>query len=130
MSLLINSLTEDEDLRQDLWVAHLSGAPISQLFNTAVDARIFNIYTKIEQPQIIQQLFSSPLPDQFLNNFSDIQRSIMCLLTIGYNIGEVCVHLGMNEVSIRRIIREISQNKAWDNLWPSNVISMNARNSD
>jgi len=124
--LLINSLTKDEDLRQDLWIEHLSGANLSKLFNKVKNSHIYRT-PSIQQLQNIQHLLYSPPSDTFLNNFNDIEKSIMCLLAIGYNIGDICVLVGISEVSIERIIVDISLNNAWKIEWPSNDVSLMKR---
>jgi len=70
----------------------------------------------------IQAIIDNPPPDSFLNNFNNTQLQIMCLLAIGYNVGDVCVLLGMSEVSIKRIIVNIGLNEAWKTKWHSKEI--------
>jgi len=110
---LINSLTVDEDLRQDLWVDYLSGATFKALFKKVIDIQCNNTIPNNTQLQSIQNIISNPPPEKFLNYFNDIEKSIMCLLAIGYNIGDVCVLLGISKVNIDRIIVDISLNEAW-----------------
>lgn len=127
MITIINSLTDDEDLRQELWVDHLSGSCLRKLFNKVKDSHV-NINTPSpDQLESIQLVISNPPSQAFLSKFSNIECSIMCLLAIGYNIGDLSVLLGMSEVSIRRIMVDISLNQAWDTLWHSRETSIMKR---
>jgi hypothetical protein len=118
---LINSLTNDEDLRQDLWVAHLSGLGHSELSLKVKQYNLINIEESCHK-QDIAFLLRNPLPDDFLSNFTDFERRILYLLAIGYNKGEVGVLLGIGQVRVEQSMWIISKNAAWDNLWHSNDI--------
>ena len=114
MQVLINSLTDDEDLQQELWVAHLGGAHINKLYSIVQDSQIKFRPPNLTQLESIQHIISNPPQESFLSNFNDIEKSVMCLLTIGYNIDTIGALMGISEVSISCIIVDISMNKAWD----------------
>jgi hypothetical protein len=112
MARLINSLTGDEDLRQDLWVEYLSGACFSTILDRVISSH-YHPTPSISQLQSVQHLMRNPPSHAFLNSFNDIEKTIMCLLAIGYNVGDVSVLLGISEVSIESIIVDISLNEVW-----------------
>lgn len=114
VSQLINSLTLNEDLRQDLWVAYLSGTPISQLHTKA--------FQKIIQNDILSkdiaayELANSDISSKLLGILSSAEKHVVFLLYLGYNIGEISVTLGKSRVTIIELVSSIKQKIAWGNL--------------
>lgn len=116
VSKIINCLTNDEDIRQDLWVHYLSGNPIDSFSNFLDKVKLEHdkeLYVKYA----VWSLIKNPPSENFykvLEEFSDFERSIMCLLAIGLSIDKISTYKGINQVRIRQAISSIRYNIAWD----------------
>ena len=128
-SRLINSLTINEDLRQDLWVAYLSGTPIANLSQKIIENLIsYDIQSK---EAAAYELAISNIPQEISDLFNSFEKHTMFLLYMGYNIGEISVTLGKSRVAILGLISSIKQNNAWDKLkWRLKDRSQMMKNSD
>ena len=109
---LINQLTDSEDHRSDLWIAYLSGTPLSRLNNTLKNK---TISSDIEQQfaQQIQSIIDNPPPQEFLGFFTETEREILCLLSLGCNLDIISKYNGTSEVILNQIMVGIRENKAW-----------------
>lgn len=117
-SRMINSLTLDEDLRQDLWIAYLSGTPISHLHKEIL--KIILKYDVQSKDSAAYELFCSDIPLELLDLLSPMEKTTMFLLYLGYNIGEISVTLGESRVVVLELISSIKQHKTWEMLeWHS-----------
>lgn len=117
VSNLINCLSNDDDIRQDLWVAYLSGTPVESL--DARLSRIQNEYREdLELQKAIWDLINNPVSDELHTlietNFTDYERSIICCLMLGLNAGKISDVKGISEVRIRQSIATIRYNKCWE----------------
>jgi hypothetical protein len=119
---LINSLTRNEDIRQDLWVDYLTGADMPSLLFKATQHKL-KYDSRNYDSAFIAQLLHNPPKEEFIEKFTDYERELMCLFALGYNIGEVCVHLGINQVRVEHLLSSIRSKKAWDNIWHSKDLS-------
>lgn len=120
-SKLINSLTLNEDLRQDLWVAYLSGTPANQLPQKAIESLITSDIQS--QDFAAYELSLLELPQELLNSLTDEEKLVMFLLYLGYNIGEVSVLLGESRVVVLELISSVKQNEAWEKFeWHSSSV--------
>lgn len=113
---LINQLTDNEDHRQDLWVAYLSGASAEKLPLVLDHNQVSDeIYTSSKH--LVQSILDNPPPESFLSNFSNTERVIMCLLMLGCDLGTISRYNGISKVRLHRIVVAIRECKAWNNLW-------------
>ena len=118
---LINSLTADEDLRQDLWVEYLSGEPLDTIHSKVLSLLItYHIQARSDIGLLLSQI---DLPDNFVNFFSDIELHTMYLLFLGYNIGDISVALGKSRVAISDAITSLKNKKVWKK-WRLNATSV------
>jgi hypothetical protein len=112
---LINCLTNNEDLRQDLWVHYLSGNPTDSLVTHL--QKISDDYSEdLKVKHAIWQLISSPLSEKFpdfLSSFTEFEQSIICLLMLGLSIQQISKHEGISEVRIRQTVSSIRYNVVW-----------------
>lgn len=115
VSSLINCLTSNEDMRQELWVHYLSGHSVDS-FSSHLKKITLEYSEDIELREAIWQLLNNP-PSQKLTNildqFSDFERSVICLLMLGQDASKISVLKGINEVRIRQTISSIRYNSAW-----------------
>lgn len=115
VSNLINCLTTDEDLRQELWLHYLSGNQTESLSSYLNKLKIQ--YSEDEQLRAAMwQLLKTPLSPNLLKvmeHFSDFERSIMCLLMLGLSVEKIAEYKGINEVRIRQVVSTIRYNSNW-----------------
>lgn len=117
VSNLINCLTNDEDLRQDLWVSYLSGSPVES-FESRLERIKVEYSDHIKLREAIWDLIKNPIPEkleQMLNNtFTDYERSIITCLMLGLSVDEISRGKGISEVRIRQSIATIRYNRCWE----------------
>lgn len=117
VSSLINCLTNDEDIRQDLWVCYLSGSPVES-FESRLKRIKVEYSEDLELQKSIWQLINNPLSENLSKlieeNFTDYERSIICCLTLGLDAGKISNIKGISEVRIRQSIATIRYNKIWE----------------
>ena len=119
VSKLINCLTKDEDLRQDLWVHYLSGHSIST-FASHLEKLSKEFNKDSDLQQMLWDVLNDPPSDKFntlLNNFSEVEQSVVCLLALGLSISELSDYKGIAEVRIRHVIQVIRYNGCWEELY-------------
>ena len=117
ISCLINSLSNDEDVRQDLWVSYLDGAAAESL-----DARLTRIQAEHAEEATLQHAIwnliqnppSEPLSNLIQTNFTDYERSIICCLMLGLNASKISGLKGISQVRVKQTIATIRYNKAWE----------------
>lgn len=114
---LINCLTSDEDIRQDLWVCYLSGTPVES-FESRLKRIKVEYSDDIELQKSIWDLIENP-PSEALSkiieeNFTDYERSVICCLMLGLNASKISDIKGISEVRIRQSIATIRYNKIWE----------------
>lgn len=117
VSCLINSLTNDEDMRQDLWVYYLSGKPVES-FEARLERLKVEYSVPFELQKLLWQLIKNPisekLSESLQNNFTDYERSIICFLMLGLEVDQISKIKGISEVRIRQSIATIRYNKVWN----------------
>lgn len=119
VSNLINCLTKDEDLRQDLWVHYLSGHSPSS-FASYLDKMNKEFAVDTELQKRLWHAFSSPVSDRFhelLGRFSDVERSVLCMLSLGLTINQVSKYKRISEIRIRQVISIVKENDCWEELY-------------
>jgi hypothetical protein len=117
VSGLINKLTNDEDMRQDLWVSYLSGTPIES-FESRLECIKVEYSDDTELQKSIWSLIQNP-PSEELSyildlNFTDFERNIIFCLIIGLSANEISNLKGISEVRIRQSIATIRYNAIWE----------------
>lgn len=113
---LINCLTQNEDLRQELWVHYLSGNTVDSFAS-----RLKQISSDYSEDEIIQASIWSyiynPPSDKFsslLDEFSDFERSVVILLSLGLSTTQISKYKGISEVRIKQTLSSIRYNKVWE----------------
>lgn len=112
----IESLTNNEDFRQDLWVAHLSGQ--QQLPTILQSIKIQHDKTEEFQHRLHKYTadeFTGSI-SQLLDNFNSIERSIIYMLILGYKIHEIGDCYGTSIVHIQQSINVIQKHSVWGRL--------------
>lgn len=115
VSYLINCLTKNEDLRQELWVHYLDGNPIESF-----SAYLKKIQIEYSEDKVIKEnlwhLYQSPPSDNFfciLDNFTDFEQSIIVSLILGVEVEKISEYWGISPVRIRQVIASIGYNSCW-----------------
>jgi hypothetical protein len=114
---LINSLTHNEDIKQDLWVEYLAGADMKTILFKAHQHGIKYKNWLQSNSSFICDLLYNPPEEDFIQNFNDQERELMCLFALGYNVGEVCVHLGTTRVQVEHLLSSIRGKNTWSKVW-------------
>ena len=123
---VINKLTADEDLRQDLWVCHLSGTPSDSLHIFMDNLQATKQVN--EKSFDYQSFLNDPVSSKLLKHFTNLELHIIYLLTIGHDIITISRYKGIAEVRVRQIITAIQSSKVWDEIWHSRDTSQMKRN--
>lgn len=112
----IKSLTDDEDLSQDLWEKHLSD-PNSSLEDHLKKIKLENSIEQKIKHNIWQVLCNPPSTNltKFLSNFTEHEQSIICLLMLGLTSLDIARAKGFSEVRIKQSIASIKYNPIWNN---------------
>lgn len=113
---LINYLTIDEDLRQDLWVHYLSGNPVES-FSAHLEKISAEYSEEINLRHAAWQLINSPTStefEEFLVTLTDFEKQIVCSLMLGSTIEFIAISHGISEVRIRQTIAAIRYNPAME----------------
>lgn len=116
VSTYINSLTKDEDTRQNLWLHYLNGAPIESLNKYLLSINADQLIENQLRKNIHYLTFilkSKELSD-ILSNFSDFEKSLICLLILGLKPYEISTIKGISEVRIEQSIASIRYNSCWE----------------
>ena len=112
---IINNLTEDEDYRQDLWVYLLEGNSPKLLRKHLKNIK--EQREKYEDMQTKIQDFFSIAPSEtflgFLENFSDLEYSIIFMMVLGYSPEEISELKNVDTIKIMQAITTIKNNPAW-----------------
>lgn len=117
VSNLINCLSNDDDTRQDLWVHYLSGKSVESFNARLVRIKAENDYSAELQKAIwdlIQNPLSEGLSTIIEENFSDYERSVICLLVLGCDSRAISDIKGISEVRIKQSLATIRYNKCWE----------------
>ena len=115
---LINNITDDEDLRQDLWVCHLSGTPTNDLWKSLEKLQARHEFEQ-QFKLAIHTIIKYPLPDQLLDiikRFSDTERAIIFLVALGCSEYDISRYKGISQVRVRHIMYTICGSKRWEKM--------------
>lgn len=116
VSNLINCLTNDEDLQQELWLYYLEGNTVES-FSAHLQELKVEFLDDYKLKKAIWHLVQNPISDDLstvLENFSDFECSIVCCLMLGMPISQISAIKGISEVRIRQTISSIRYNSSWE----------------
>lgn len=120
VSNLINCLSNDEDVRQELWVYYLSDKPVESL-----EARLVRIKAEHDEDQELQkaiwQLVNDPPSEELStliqNNFTEYEKSVICCLLLGLDSGKISTIKGISQVRIKQSLHTIRYNPCWSKFY-------------
>lgn len=112
---LINCLTDNEDLRQELWVHYLSGNPVDSF-----SEHLEKLKSEQEDHAYISSTVWQLLKGQYAEEFSvvvealsDYERSVMFLAILGFSVPTISERKGISQVRIRQTLTSIRYNDVW-----------------
>jgi len=110
--LLISALTKNEDLRQDLWVAYLSNTVDFSLINELHRATVCK---EIQQKTSdnLQEILNLNIPQQMLDELSDIQISILLMTILGYTQEQVSRYNRVKQAIVDQEMVGLSKHPVW-----------------
>jgi len=112
---LINSLTSDEDLRQELWISVLSGTPPAVLSS---NLELLHLqYKMVEEFQRNIEIFAVvPLSDKcnrLLSSLTLIERNVVYLLLLGLSSYDIAKYKDIDITKIQQLILSIRSSNLW-----------------
>lgn len=116
---LINCLTDNEDLRQELWVHYLSGNSIDS-FSEHLEKLKSEQDDQVYISSTVWQLLKGQYADQFscvVEALSDYERSILFLAVLGFSTATIAERKGISQVRIRQTLTSIRYNDVWCNIY-------------
>lgn len=115
----INSLTEDEDHRQNLWIHFLSGNPLDTLTAHLELLKKESILSNDIEKRILGIIRNSHYNkfQEILANFSNYEQGIICLIALGLSIKQISSVRGISEIRIKQTISAIRYNPYWNTLY-------------
>lgn len=113
----IESLSQDEDERQDLWVAYLED-PYFDLSSRFVEIKIKNQANDLILTNLINYLQSPPTAEmlEILDAFTEIERSVLILLVIGFTKEQVSKYKMIEMLRLQQMINNISTHPIWEKM--------------
>lgn len=116
VSSIISCLTNDDDLRQELWVYYLSGNPV-ELFSEHLRKLKMQYSQDIELRDIIWNMIRNPIDygpiSEVLDNFSDLEKHFIHMMMLGLTAQQIATIKGISEVRVRQLISTIRYNECW-----------------
>lgn len=109
---LISALTKNEDLRQDLWVAYLS-KDIPSTFTNKLKQLSQQQELNKHCSDNISKILELNIPEEALNELSDLQRSILLMVVLGYSLEQISEYNGVKQVTINREMVSLSKHPVW-----------------
>jgi hypothetical protein len=111
----IETLSQDEDERQDLWVAYLED-PYFDLSSRFIEIKSRNDANDIIISNLINYLQSPPTSEmlELLDNFTELERSVMILLVIGFTKEQVSKYKMIEMLRLQQMINNISTHPIWE----------------
>lgn len=131
---LINNLTNDDDLRQELWLHYLSGNHPSSFTSHLQKIKLESSQYQKLQETIWQFITNDdPTAEQvvdIVNQLTDLERSIVALLMIGVSVEHISRYKAISPIRINQAISAIRNNTNWEKIWHSNDRSQTKKDTD
>ena len=114
----INLLTNDEDLRQELWLYYLEGNPFDTL------SEHFNVLKRRIPEQksidrIAYDLIKSPLSDntaKTLQYLTELEKSIILMLLLDRDLSDISKEKNISEIKVQQMVNNIKRNSNWNRI--------------
>lgn len=116
----IDRLSLSEDDRQDLWVAYLEnpGLDLSVgldniYFKNKIQEKILNNINNIALAYVVSD--SDQEIGLLLNNFTELEQSILRLFMVGLTHDQVSRYKGIERMHLQQMLYSISKHPIWEN---------------
>lgn len=111
----INNLSINEDQRQDLWVKYLESKSID-LSSSLNDIQLNNELNDVLINKMVICLTVPPAEEtlQLLDNFTDLERSVIMLLILGLTREQISRYKMIEMLRLQQLINNISVHPAWE----------------
>jgi hypothetical protein len=113
----IDSLSNDEDCRQDLWISYLED-PYLELSGTLTNIQDTRKIDDLIVQNLITNITVSPTNETMLllDSFTELERSVMILLILGLTKEQISRYKMIEMLRLQQMINNISAHPAWENL--------------
>lgn len=114
----IETLSQDEDERQDLWVSYLQD-PYFDLSSRLVEIKNRKDASDLLFNNIINYLKSPPTADmlELLDQFTKLEQSVMLLFVIGLTKEQVSKYKMIEMLRLQQLIANVSTHPAWERMF-------------
>lgn len=119
VQLHINDLTNNEDHRQELWLRHLEGEPLSSL-----EIILDQIQEEKKKTELLKEalwnVMNNPPSDKFaqiLEKFTPLEQKVMLMLALGCDIDQISRYNRLSEVRLCQLISNLGQSKEWEKIY-------------
>jgi hypothetical protein len=110
--MLISALTKNEDLRQDLWVAYLSGE-IDSTFSKKLQQLSISLDVEKRASERFQEIIDLDIAPHVLDQLSDLQCLILFMTILGYSAEPISIHTGIMRVHIVQFLVTLKDSNIW-----------------
>lgn len=116
----INKLSNDEDVRQELWVQYLTTGCLP--FSAKLEKIKLDSEHDLELAQLIMQLMTSTSPQsaeiqEIIHSLTDLERSIVACLLIHLDVHRISWYKDISPIRISQVIATIRNNSRWEEVW-------------
>lgn len=112
----INSLSSDEDERQEMWVRYLETPDsIIDLEEESNKIKLANELDDIIIKNIVVLFESNPSKEMvdILNVFSELEKSILILLILGLSKEQISKYKKIDMLHLTQLLRNLSTHSVW-----------------
>lgn len=106
VSDLIDKLTNDEDMRQDLWLAYFNGLTPDKFQK---HLKILEIKQSIQDNRSVHTIIVNGVNEDVVNYLLDLECLVVYLLLLNYDIGIISKYTGIDEVYINNLIGSLKR---------------------
>lgn len=110
---LIDSLTTDEDVKQELWILFLSGHPPSSLKSNLDTILWENYITERVSTTAFEIMHSYGTLSGLLDFLSPLERTIVILVASGITLDIISRYKGISHIRLRQILFSIQRAPSW-----------------
>ena len=115
---LIENLTEDEDIRQELWVHFLSGHGHPS-FIAKLEILYLQRAVVLEYQRLIAYSLHFPLPADLeaeLKQFAPVEYSVLIMVALGFSIDQIAKYKDICPIRLRQLVLSIRGSNIWDKM--------------
>lgn len=114
IQIKIGNLSQDEDCQQDLWLKYLED-PTSDLSSNFQHIQNTNTISDLMVNSLVLKLNASSTDrvQVFLEEFTEIERSIMVLLILGLTKEQISKYKMIEMLPLQQLINNVSTHPAW-----------------